>query len=538
MANPFDQFDEPNTANPFDKFDEAKKRDYALSEVPRAAGGNFTKSAGEFAHNLYHAVSHPVDTANAIVDLGAGAVRNGASYVLPKSAMDFMDQSPFGNPTAKQRSEQASSTASAFGGLLADRYGGLENVKRTFAEDPVGTAADLSAVLTGGGAAAGRLPGMAGRAGEVVAAAGNAVDPLQASMRGAGWAARKIAEPIVSNGLGTLTGTSAETVREAAKAGVNGNNTFTEHMRSPDKFGEVVDMARTGMGQLRDERSAAYNAGMATTRANQHLLDFNNVDAAATRAERIPFDKGRVISQEAADTLSDIRDKITEWKQNPTPNQVISPDGVSSPIFNASDFDSLKQAIGEIRSNTKEGTRARKVADEMYNAVKDEVLSVAPEYGHAMENYANASDQLGQLTKTFSLGEKASTDATLRKLQSILRNNVNTNYGARAGLAEELTQRQPNLMPALAGQMMSSGAPRGLAKVASIGEGGALLALHPHALPLLALTSPRLVGEAAYAAGRAAPTALDALRYAQTPALLAQQSGRQQRQLPGLLGGM
>ena len=91
----------------------------------------------------------------------------------------------------------------------------------------------------------------------------------------------------------------------------------------------------------------------------------------------------------------------------------------------------------------------------------------------------------------------------MRKLQSLMRNNVNTNYGNRLDLAKELERAGgKELMPALAGQAMSSLTPRGMMGPAGVGLGGYAALTNPAALPMLAFGSPRLVGGAAYGAGR------------------------------------
>jgi hypothetical protein len=101
------------------------------------------------------------------------------------------------------------------------------------------------------------------------------------------------------------------------------------------------------------------------------------------------------------------------------------------------------------------------------------------------------------------LGEKASADTAMRKLQSLMRNNVNTNFGNRLSLARELEkQGGKEILPSLAGQAMNSPMPRGLAK---LGQAGAALASlsNPWIVGALPFTSPRLMGEALYKIGSA-----------------------------------
>ena len=129
------------------------RKSYALSEVPGEAISNIPASAKRFAGGLYEAVTSPIQTAKGVLDIGAGALQK----VLPESAVNFINQFE-GNPAAATRAIEA---ANAAGGLIKDRYGSYEGIKRTLAEDPVGAAADLSTLLVGGSMATARVaPGI------------------------------------------------------------------------------------------------------------------------------------------------------------------------------------------------------------------------------------------------------------------------------------------------------------------------------------------------------------------------------------------
>ena len=125
------------------------RQSYGAMEVPGAAISNLPASAKRFAGGLYEAVTSPVQTLKAAADVAAGALQN----VLPEKAVNFINQFD-GNPEASKRAVEM---ANAVGGLYKERYGTYEGIKRTLAEDPVGAAADLSTLLTGGAAATGRV---------------------------------------------------------------------------------------------------------------------------------------------------------------------------------------------------------------------------------------------------------------------------------------------------------------------------------------------------------------------------------------------
>jgi len=126
------------------------------SEVPsgRSAGGflsNIPSSAGRLAEGIGSMILSPIDTASNIMDIGAGALQN----ALPKAFVDFVNSGD--SPEKAASVKRAVDAANAMGGFLKERYGSLDKIKTTLYEDPVGAAADLSILFTGGGAAATRV---------------------------------------------------------------------------------------------------------------------------------------------------------------------------------------------------------------------------------------------------------------------------------------------------------------------------------------------------------------------------------------------
>ena len=110
-----------------------------------------------------------------------------------------------------------------------------------------------------------------------------------------------------------------------------------------------------------------------------------------------------------------------------------------------------------------------------------------------MKDYSQGMDTISEIKRSLSLGEKASVDTGMRKLQSLMRNNVSTNYGNRLDLARALeAQGGQEIMPALAGQSLSSVAPRGLAGLGPVATTvGSLSSGNLAPLALLPLESHR-----------------------------------------------
>jgi hypothetical protein len=125
------------------------------SEEPKSVGGflsNVGTSAGKFVGGLAEAVTSPIQTGKALLDVAAG----GLQKALPKGVVDFVNS--LDSPEGQAAAQRAANTASAVGGHYAQRYGSVEGLKKTLYEDPVGAAGDISALLSMGAGAVRAIP--------------------------------------------------------------------------------------------------------------------------------------------------------------------------------------------------------------------------------------------------------------------------------------------------------------------------------------------------------------------------------------------
>jgi hypothetical protein len=240
---------------------------------------------------------------------------------------------------------------------------------------------------------------------------------------------------------------------------------------------------------MRDERALNYQTAMQSVNESRKPINVQKIED-AVKAATLGKYKDYVFNPKSAGIQQEILDEVQKFKSLPYSEYHI-PEGV----------DKLKRAIGEIRDSTEFHSPARVVADRAYHAIKDAIIKQAPEYGKAMADYEKMSKELNEIEKTFSLGEKSSVDSAIRKLQSTLRNDANTNYGNRGKLMDELSRHgAQDVLPSLAGQTMNTWTPRGLQSVVPSATAGAAL-FHPSALLSLPLQSPRVVGNIGYGYG-------------------------------------
>ena len=298
---------------------------------------------------------------------------------------------------------------------------------------------------------------------------------------------------------GLATGAGEEAFTQAYKAGKEANPEFIANMRGQAPMEDVLNQAKSNLSKMKEEKNAFYRSGMADISKDKSILSFDDITKKLNEAKDIATYKGQTTNPNAVKALQEIKGIVEKWQ------------GLNSSEFHTPEgMDALKQSIGSILEDIPYGTKARTVAENIYHSIKSTIAEQAPAYNNVMKDYSEKADLINEIQKSLSLGQKSSVATGLNKLQSLMRNNVNTNYGYRQEIANKLMKEGgKDLMPALAGQALSSSLPRGL-----VGRGmdaGALIALLTggitHLPPLAAAaitTSPRLMGETAYKAGQIA----------------------------------
>ena len=459
------------------------------SDVPGEAMRNTPESAGNFVKSIVQPIIHPIDTFNGLADLTGGAMtmaaRSGNSWLADRGLA--YSRLPEATPTENRQMDVARGVGKFYG----DRYGSMEGFKKAVATDPIGIAADAATLLTGGQMAATRL-GISAVA-RPLGIAANLANPMTPIGKGAQLAG-KAGGALTRNALGLTTGTSADTIGEAyraSRAGGAEKKAFTDNLRGHEGQDAVIGEARQAVGNIADTRRRQYQGDMKKIGLNKKPIDFKPIEKVMQDVTDSAFYKGhQVASKEAMGKLKDIGAKVDEWSNDPS-------------LQTAEGLDMLKKSIDDLMPSFTEAGNSERIVNAVRNAVKDQIVAQVPEYADAMKGFETSKLAQVEIEKSLSLGKNNSADTTLRKLQSLTRNNVNTNYGARAKSAELLKSAGAGtLMPKLAGQALSSATPRGLMSAvtgAGLLSGG--IFANPALLAALPLTSPRLVGEAANLAG-------------------------------------
>ena len=406
-----------------------------------------------------------------------------------------------------QKFEKLSGTASRLGEYFKKKYGGWEEIKRTFAEDPASLLLDLSAIFSGGATIAPKLAKIA-----------DAINPITQTSN----LIKKASTPVAAAFDTLTTGSGVDAVKNAVKAGsksitapmsnaynmlkgntakgniFEGTNSFVKSMRENSGYG-LDDMLAKAKGNLTDMKIAKnkqYTSDMAKLSTDKTQLAFDGVVQALKSAkESFGMSRSGVVkNEEVMNLLRRMEDKIDEFRKK----------GARSPA----DFDDMKQSLQGMFDPRSSDSQILTAGSSVVRAVGDDIAKQAPAYRKTMADYGEASTLVKEIEKSLSLNNRASADTAIRKLTSVMRNNVNTNYGARGNLAKMLSDsgRSVDVLERITGSAFSSYMPKGLRGVGAGlgGTGGVAMGVVsvPTVMALLATQSPRIIGELLYKIGQ------------------------------------
>ena len=151
-----------------DESDLQKYAEMPWSEVAASGAKHLLPSAGTALAGVGHAIIHPLETAEALKQLGQGA------YSKAAGALGVQQE-----PEEKARTEHL---IDALGEHYTGTYGSMGGFKKALALDPFSVGMDVSVPLTMGAGAVPETAGMVGRAASLAGKLGTVMDPVQASL--------------------------------------------------------------------------------------------------------------------------------------------------------------------------------------------------------------------------------------------------------------------------------------------------------------------------------------------------------------------
>lgn len=392
---------------------------------------NIPGSAAAMAGGMYEAITNPIQTAKGLGLAAYGGARNVAEAVLPTGAFEVIKSVE--NPEVAQ---QAVQVANAIGGIYKDRYGSVNQLLDTIRTDPVGAAADLSIIFSGGAAATTKLPTVSKALGTV----GRGLDPI-------GALTGKVIETGARATAGTINNLAASAQTRylnemAAGYGpelVQAARTAPRYPGVTPTFAEAtVDVPAPRVQAVgKQARDIQPEAEVLRERAQQRkmLADLETISgtpaqreaAGKARDAQAKIDYGKAFAQTVEDdnTLRslfkrpamqravDVATKVAKERNEPfalgvsKPQQVLTDPftGAKTVIpatnaeFNVENLHRVKIALDDIAAKPQDygiaGEEARAIRDTRAKFISWLETKV-PEYKDARQNYAKASKALAR----------------------------------------------------------------------------------------------------------------------------------------------
>lgn len=429
---------------------------------------NLPGSTFSLLNDMGKAMLSPVATANTIGEVALGAVQK----VIP----------------GEQRAEETFDTLVKG---FQQKYGSLENLNATLAEDPASVLLDMSAALTGGGTLMAKTPQLA-KYGEALQKAGAAIDPIALTGRGASKVASGLGEGATQL-LGVMTGEGAPVMKQALKGTglTSETSAFVKGMRKETRPENLIADVKDALYGIKETRSARYRQALADIGADKTALDLNPIktrliellgpdryNIRITPEGKLDFSRSTVQRTERS-KIQELVNDVSSWGSKPGDNT-------------AAGLDILKKKLDDFYS---ENRNTRAFVTSLKDTVKKTIVDQVPKYAEMTKEYEQITRLVKDMESSLALGNRATMDTTLRKLTGA----VKEDFEFRRTLLSELEQISGRkLSEEIAGLSMQSLPPKRLTgRVAAGGTAGAIGAgvISPWFLSIAATTSPRVMGE-------------------------------------------
>lgn len=473
------------------------------SEVGSRAIRNLPGSFVGAGQGIIEAIGSPIETAKALGNVGYGF--GSMAYGALGGEQD---------PVKKAENERlARAVAEPYSALLEGRTGPF---KKELAENPVGPLSMIVPGVGGGVVKTGELLGKAGsvgfaltKIGRGIEVAGSVVDPARAALE-VGRATSKYAPGLVTSLQQIATGTPDAVFEKAFEAGAARGLDAEKIRQGFNEFygghGNVIALSQdieNAVSSLKNKASQQWIANRgAITGASKVPIDYTLVNGAFADAFKNyggqPRTKTSAFPDERA-ALMDAMKLVREYTR-------YSP-GTGKNTLEG--LDELKRALWARAKNASGG--AGDAYKKIHAAVRETAEKTSPEYAALMDQYSALLDEMDTIKKVAGAGPR--TDASTQLMRAI-------KSFSKAG-GEDMLQRiavaDPTIPYKIAGaalnqnpvglrQIVVGGSTAGPAIAAALSSGDPIkiAAIIPAIIGAAAISSPRAMGKASYAAGRMA----------------------------------
>ena len=307
---------------------------------------------------------------------------------------------------------------------------------------------------------------------------------------------------LAKNTLAKLQGTSADAIGAAFAAGQKGGKAsaaFSRAISVKDDVTKIVDDANEAFNKMKKDKQVEFMNAKDKLKLDQTKINANKIQSELTSLiDSKYFNNFTDLSKNSEQLLNNMLDEIAIWQKNPA-------------LHNAKGLDMLKRKIGDMYPLNPKSRGEQAIVIEVQNIIKNEIITQVPKYAKIMEAYETASKLERTLMQELSLGSK-NASTTLKKLQSVLRNNVNTNFGARLQSFKNIKGIDDiNLTERIAGTSLSSWTPTNIAGQTTPIMAGLTIA-NPATAAILPFMSPKFTGNVAQLFGKGSHAVKPALQ--------------------------
>ena len=307
----------------------------------------------------------------------------------------------------------------------------------------------------------------------------------------------KVTAPLAKQFIGRLTGAGSGMAEEAFASGMTASpfkttTNFSKAMRGKMDGDDVVGVAQSALGNIKNARASAYQTELQQIQGNQNVIDMTPIRTELSNLMNRygvkidpatgQYDLSRIAMGKAGRRdIKSVIDTLNNW-------------GNQAGDDTALGLDTLKRQLDDFYSDS---YQARQFVSSIRDKVRKTIVDAVPEYDKMTRGYAEATKLIkdiesGLMMRKQGMTGRITADQTLRRLSSAMRDN----FALRNDLVKVLGAKgAEDVAGAVGGYTASSWVPRGI-EGAGLSTGTAILSyLNPKMLPLLAASSPRVAGE-------------------------------------------